>query len=84
MQKIISGILIEHDSTKRWIVTCVSDYFSLVTNGCYKLLENADVCKDRACRDSIFQLLGIMVKKHNHGLGTQCLSVFVVQVHFTS
>ena len=50
---------------------------SLVTNSCYKLLENADVCKDRACRDSIFQLLGIMVKKHNHGLGTL---IFIIHV----
>ncbi len=42
---------------------------SLVTNSCYKLLENPDVCKDKTARENIFNLVGIMVKRYNHGLG---------------
>ena len=43
----------------------------MVTNTCYKLLENPNMSKamSKLSRDSIYHLLGVMVKKYNHGLG---------------
>jgi len=42
---------------------------SLITNNCYKLLENQNVTKNKVVRDAIFQILGVMVKRFNHTIG---------------
>jgi len=47
-----------------WHLTC-----SLITNNCYKLLENQNVTKNKTVRDTIFQILGVMVKRFNHTIG---------------
>ena len=49
--------------------------YSLVTCCCYKLLENPDVAKIRSTRDTVFQLLGVMVKKYNHALSEYCFLI---------
>ena len=40
-----------------------------MTGCCYKLLENPSAIKNKTTKDLIFNLLGIMIKKYNHGLG---------------
>jgi len=51
-------------------VTC-----SLITNNCYKLLENQNVTKNKVVRDAIFQILGVMVKRFNHTIGLTVISL---------
>lgn len=51
-------------------MSCVLD--SLVTGSCYRLLENPNAVKTKGTRDYIFHLIGLMIKKYNHGLGEIC------------
>jgi len=57
-------MLIVVDVSSFLCVTC-----SLITNNCYKLLENQNVTKNKVVRDAIFQILGVMVKRFNHTIG---------------
>ena len=43
--------------------------FSLITGCCYKFLENPASVKNGTTKDLIFNLLGVLVKKYNYGLG---------------
>ena len=43
--------------------------FSLITGCCYKFLENPASVKNGTTKDLVFNLLGVMVKKYNYGLG---------------
>ena len=43
--------------------------FSLITGCCYKFLENPAYVKNGTTKDLVFNLLGVMVKKYNYGLG---------------
>ncbi|KAL4220856.1 meiotic chromosome condensation [Mactra antiquata] len=67
-----------------WDPPVVDDEFvSLVTNCCYKLLENPEithvVSKDE--REAICHILSIMVKRYNHGLGASLKIIQLLQ-HF--
>ena len=44
-------------------------FFSLITGCCYKFLENPASIKNGTTKSLIFNLLGVMVKKYNYGLG---------------
>ena len=44
-------------------------FFSLITGCCYKFLENPASIKSGTTKSLIFNLLGVMVKKYNYGLG---------------
>ena len=64
MFNLISSLIFMGLNEVLYYVTC-----SLVTNCCYKLLENPGINRKHTLRDPIFQILGTMVKKHNLGLG---------------
>ncbi|KAK2183431.1 hypothetical protein NP493_312g03022 [Ridgeia piscesae] len=54
------------------------EFINLVTGSCYRLMENPNAVRNKGTRDSIFHLIGLMIKKYNHGLGcrlksTQCV-----------
>lgn len=51
--------------------------FSLITGCCYKFLENPATVKNGTTKDLIFNLLGVMVKKYNHGLGKNTFSLAI-------
>ena len=44
--------------------------FSLVSGVCYKCLENQQIVRQKEDKDIIFQILGQLIKKCNHQLGT--------------
>lgn len=52
--------------------------FSMVTNLVYKLLENPIIVyvKAKETRTAIFNIVGVMVKRYNHGLSK---SIFINQ-----
>ena len=53
--------------------------FSLITGCCYKFLENPVSVKNGTTKDLVFNLMGVMVKKYNYGLGESTFFVgFVV------
>lgn len=41
---------------------------SLVASCCYKMLESPSVMKEKAVKEELFQLLGLLVKKYNQTL----------------
>ena len=43
--------------------------FSLITGCCYKFLENPATVKNGTTKDLVFNLMGVMVKEYNYGLG---------------
>ena len=40
---------------------------------CYKLLENPAITRDRAVREKVFHLMGMLIKKYNQALSTLTL-----------
>ena len=50
---------------------------SLITGCCYKFLENPTTVKNGTTKELIFNLLGVMVKKYNYGLGKRSLLLFL-------
>ncbi|KAG1681236.1 Condensin complex subunit 1 [Nymphon striatum] len=57
------------------------EFVNLICNCCYKLLENPVVGRSKTTKDSIFQLLGIHIKKYNHS--TSCtLKIIQLLRHF--
>lgn len=48
----------------------------MVAEPCYKALEE-QIIKNKAVRETVFQVLGVLIKKYNHG--TSCL-IKLVQV----
>ncbi|KAK3602734.1 hypothetical protein CHS0354_017179 [Potamilus streckersoni] len=59
------------------------EFVSLVTNCCYKLLENPSIAyvASKEAREGIAHILGVMVKRYNHGLGVS-LKVIQLLQHF--
>ncbi|XP_041377786.1 condensin complex subunit 1-like [Gigantopelta aegis] len=59
------------------------EFVSLISNCCYKLLENPGIAKviQKDTRDSISHILGILIKKYNHALGAS-LKVMQLLQHF--
>jgi len=64
------GQLLQLDVNRLWEPPIVEEEFvNLITGCCYKFLENPATVKNGTTKDLIFNLLGVMVKKYNHGLG---------------
>ena len=42
---------------------------------CYKLLENPVITRDRAVREKVFHLMGMLIKKYNQALSTLHFSI---------
>ncbi|XP_067659519.1 condensin complex subunit 1-like [Haliotis asinina] len=57
------------------------EFVSLVSNTCYKLLENPGISKVKDTRETISHILGCLVKRYNHGLGAS-LKVIQLLQHF--
>ncbi|XP_055958438.1 condensin complex subunit 1 isoform X2 [Patella vulgata] len=57
------------------------EFINLVSNCCYRLLENPGIAKTKETRDVISNLLGVLVKKYNHGLGAS-LKIMQLLQHF--
>lgn len=51
----------------------------MVSEPCYKALEE-QIIKNKSVRETVFQVLGVLIKKYNHG--TSCL-IKLVQVRIT-
>lgn len=47
-------------------------YFSLLSNCCYKFLENDSISlnKFKTQREKCFQILGLLIKNYNHGFSS--------------
>uniref|UniRef100_A0A8B9J8Q9 Condensin complex subunit 1 n=1 Tax=Astyanax mexicanus TaxID=7994 RepID=A0A8B9J8Q9_ASTMX len=76
--------LLQLDIRSLWNLSLVEEEFvSCVTCCCYKLLENPTIghMKNKATRDAIIHVLGVMVKKYNHMLGA-CVKVIQLLQHF--
>ncbi|KAF2368286.1 Condensin complex subunit 1 C-terminal [Trinorchestia longiramus] len=59
------------------------DYVNLVSNLCYKILETPSMGHNRCkgIRDSLFQIIGVLVNRYNHGLACSLKTMQLVQ-HF--
>ncbi|XP_060583069.1 condensin complex subunit 1-like isoform X2 [Ruditapes philippinarum] len=67
-----------------WDPPVVDDEFvSLVTNCCYKMLENPEITHavNKDFRDAICHIIGVMVKRYNHGLSASLKIIQLLQ-HF--
>lgn len=51
---------------------------SLITGCCYKFLENPAYVKNGTTKDLVFNLLGVMVKKYNYGLGERRFVLVII------
>ena len=50
-------------------------FLSLMASCCYKLLENPAITRDRAVREKVFHLMGMLIKKYNQALSTLHFSI---------
>nr|XP_045604996.1 condensin complex subunit 1-like [Procambarus clarkii] len=59
------------------------DFVNLIANCCYKILESPsmNLARTKPTRDSIFQIIGTLIKKFNHGLGC-ALKLMQLLQHF--
>lgn len=76
--------LVQLNIHRLWDPPVVDDEFvSLVTNSCYKLLENPEITHavNKDLRDAICHILGVMVKRYNHGLSASLKIIQLLQ-HF--
>ncbi|XP_071944380.1 condensin complex subunit 1-like [Antedon mediterranea] len=70
------------DIYRLWDPPIVEEEFvNLVANCCYKLLENPLTCRNKPCKDAIFNLIGLLVKRYNHTLSAS-LKVTQLLQHF--
>lgn len=70
-------MLLQQPLSKLWDPPLAEDNFvSMVAEPCYKALEE-QIIKTKSIRETVFQVLGILIKKYNHG--TSCL-IKLVQV----
>ncbi|CAH3036153.1 unnamed protein product [Pocillopora meandrina] len=76
------GQLMQLDVNRLWDPPIIEEEFvNLITGCCYKFLENPTSVKNGTTKDLIFNLLGVMVKKYNYGLGISLKIVQLLQ-HF--
>ncbi|CAL4065931.1 unnamed protein product, partial [Meganyctiphanes norvegica] len=76
--------ILHHPLQRLWEPPVVEeDYVNLIANCCYKILEtpSMNLVRSKASRDSIFQVLGMLVKKFNHGLACSLKLMQLLQ-HF--
>jgi len=76
------GQLMQLDVNRLWDPPIVEEEFvNLITGCCYKFLENPASVKNGTTKDLVFNLMGVMVKKYNYGLGVSLKIVQLLQ-HF--
>ncbi|XP_046630867.1 condensin complex subunit 1-like isoform X2 [Daphnia pulicaria] len=76
--------LIQLPIHKLWSPPVVEQEFvNLVSNACYKILENPSISHVRlkGTVESVFRVIGALVKRYNHGLGFQLKIIQLLQ-HF--
>ncbi|GBP60024.1 Condensin complex subunit 1 [Eumeta japonica] len=70
-------LILQQPLSRLWDPPLAEDNFvSMVAEPCYKALEE-QIIKNKAVRETVFQILGVLIKKYNHG--TSCL-IKLVQV----
>ncbi|CAH0398311.1 unnamed protein product [Chilo suppressalis] len=70
-------LILQQALSRLWDPPLAEDNFvSMVAEPCYKALEE-QIIKNKAVRETVFQVLGVLIKKYNHG--TSCL-IKLVQV----
>ncbi|CAG5045986.1 unnamed protein product [Parnassius apollo] len=70
-------MLLQQPLSRLWDPPLAEDNFvNMVAEPCYKALEE-QIIKTKSVRETVFQVLGVLVKKYNHG--TSCL-IKLVQV----
>ncbi|KAJ8722132.1 hypothetical protein PYW08_004534 [Mythimna loreyi] len=71
------NLVLQQPLSKLWDPPLAEDNFvSMVADPCYKALEE-QIIKNKSVRETVFQVLGVLIKKYNHG--TSCL-IKLVQV----
>jgi condensin complex subunit 1 len=57
----------------------MSFIYSLIADCCYKILEDPVIsaAKMKYMRETVFQVLGILIKRYNHGLSCSVKIVYV-------
>lgn len=76
------GQLMQLDVNRLWDPPIVEEEFvNLITGCCYKFLENPASVKNGTTKDLVFNLMGVMVKEYNYGLGVSLKIVQLLQ-HF--
>ncbi len=83
-EKAVRGLLqlLQLNIHRLWDPPVVEEEFvNLVANCCYKLLENPAVSRNKSTRDTMFLLLGTMVKKYNHALSCS-IKILTLLQHF--
>ncbi|XP_064081670.1 condensin complex subunit 1-like [Macrobrachium nipponense] len=76
--------LLQHPLQRLWDPPIMEeDFVNLIANCCYKILEspNMNLVKTKPTRDSVFQIIGSLVKKFNHGLACSLKLMQLLQ-HF--
>ncbi|XP_072949314.1 condensin complex subunit 1 isoform X2 [Epargyreus clarus] len=74
---ITLNLLLQQPLPRLWDPPLAEDNFvSMVAEPCYKALEE-QIVKNKTVREIVFQVLGVLIKKYNHG--TSCL-IKLVQV----
>ncbi|XP_053985432.1 condensin complex subunit 1-like isoform X2 [Hylaeus volcanicus] len=69
---------------KLWRPSIVEDAFiMLLTKMCYKILEHCKDSKDKHVRQTIFEILGISIKKYNHGMDCVIRIIQLLKLHNT-
>ncbi|CAD0201294.1 unnamed protein product [Chrysodeixis includens] len=70
-------LVLQQPLSKLWDPPLAEDNFvSMVAEPCYKALEE-QIIKNKSVRETVFQVLGVLIKKYNHG--TSCL-IKLVQI----
>ncbi|KAL4715966.1 hypothetical protein ACJJTC_013266, partial [Scirpophaga incertulas] len=70
-------LVIQQPLSRLWDPPLAEDNFvSLIADPCYKAIEE-QIIKNKVVRETVFQVLGILIKKYNHG--TSCL-IRLVQI----
>ncbi|XP_076661535.1 CAP-D2 condensin subunit isoform X2 [Halictus rubicundus] len=65
-----------------WQPPIVEDTFVvLLTKMCYKILEQSKEAKQKHIRQTIFEILGIAVKKYNHGISCVVKIIQMIKFH---
>ncbi|KAH9629496.1 hypothetical protein HF086_015826 [Spodoptera exigua] len=71
------NLVLQQPLFRLWDPPLAEDNFvSMVADPCYKALEE-QIIKNKSVRETVFQVLGVLIKKYNHG--TSCL-IKLVQV----
>ncbi|KAK7066921.1 Ncapd2p [Halocaridina rubra] len=76
--------VIQHPLHRLWDPPVVEeDFVNLIANCCYKILEtpSMNLARSKGTRDSVFQIVGTLVKKFNHGLACSLKLMQLLQ-HF--